>query len=161
MMGLPENGNSTCSATPNLTSVAKMKHLCSFLLIVAVIQCVLCKDEAQGFTDGIVTSLKHCLKQKEKMDCLKKKVIVKLENEIKNNRSIEITDGVYLARDPNAQMENSVMARQFHADVAQARGSTLNSLLLSKIADYFKTTVVQFKLNDAVDEGIIYLFIYS
>lgn len=136
-----------------------MKHSCLLLLVITIIQCVLCKEEDQGFTDGIVTSLKHCMKQKEKMDCLKKKVIVKLENEIKNNRSIEIADGVYLARDPNAQMENSVMARRFQADIAQARGSDLTSLLLSKLADYFKSTVIQFKLNDAVNEGYIFLFL--
>ncbi|XP_077287702.1 uncharacterized protein LOC143912294 [Arctopsyche grandis] len=89
------------------------------------------------------------------MDCLKRKVIVKLENEMNNNRTLEISDGIYLKRDPDAVHENSVMGskRYLSTGVSEARGSVLNSLLMSRVLDYLKTSVVQFKLADSVDEA--------
>lgn len=131
-----------------------MKYM-SVLVPLCFVLTSVCSEDAPGFAEGIVTSLKHCLHQKEKMDCLKRKVIVKLENEMNSNRTLEISDGIYLKRDPDAVHENSVMGgrRFLSTGVSEARGSVLNSLLMSRVLDYFKTSVVQFKLADSVDEG--------
>lgn len=79
------------------------------------------------------------------MDCLKRKVIEKIDTEMRGNRTFYVTDEVVIKRDPNWTGENSV-ARSL-------KGNNINELLLAKVNDFIKSSVVQFKLGGEAEEG--------
>lgn len=108
----------------------------------------------EGF--DFVLSLKHCLQHKGMMDCVKRKVVDKLDQQLKSNRTIEITDGVSIKKDPQWE-ENSVANTQ-----RSMKGMSLNEILTTKVNEYLSSLVIQFKLNDNIENNVgesKYLFV--
>lgn len=100
----------------------------------------------EGF--DFVLSLKHCLQHKGMMDCVKRKVVDKLDQQLKSNRTIEITDGVSIKKDPQWE-ENSVANSQ-----RSMKGMSLNDILTTKVNEYLSSLVIQFKLKENIESGV-------